>query len=326
MAGKASAGDKSTKSDSSGTRLFLFYGPNTGLVQEKAAKRLASSGIDHTDPFRFIRLTGDDLAGDPMRLIDEANTISLFGDERVIAVEGEGRNIGEAVEKLAGAPRPDTLIVIECGALTADSIALKAVRGCEWASAISCPEDSAESLEELAAELFDEEGIAIDADALELLVARIDNDRVLLRNELTKLALLVEASNSVTLSLVQGSVAEAGHAFADVLIAEAFLGNKAAYAHALEQAEAVGTSAETMIGTALRFALLLYRSVLRRSGAFGPINAAHLRLWSPERLRIACRELAEAVQRIRSNRNGEDAVAQRALLRVMTMASSARRN
>ena len=323
MAGRTAASDKSTKSGTS--RLFLFHGPNTGLVQERAAQRLALSGIDHTDPFRFIRLTGDDLANDPMRLVDEANTISLFGDERVIAVEGEGRNIGEAVERLAAAPRPDALIVIECGALTADSIALKAVKACEWASAISCPEDSAESLEELAIELFDHEGVAIDADALGLLVARIDNDRVLLRNELTKLVLLTGASHPVTLELVQNSVAEAGHAFADVLVAEAFLGNKVAYAHALEQAEAAGTSAETMIGTALRFALLLYRSVLRRSGAFGPINAAHLRLWSPDRLRLAARELAEAAQRIRTNRNGENAVAQRALLRVMTMAASFQR-
>ncbi|MFC6047874.1 DNA polymerase III subunit delta, partial [Methylobacterium hispanicum] len=78
--------------------VILVYGPDTGLVVERA-KRLAESFVtDPNDPFALVKIDGDALAGDPGRLVDEAGTVGLFGDKRTIWVRPGGRNYAPAVE------------------------------------------------------------------------------------------------------------------------------------------------------------------------------------------------------------------------------------
>ena len=80
----------------------LIYGPDAGLVAERAdaLSRRALEGSD--DPFALVRLEGDDLASDPGRLADEARTIALFGGKRVVRVRVGGRSAVAAVEALLG--------------------------------------------------------------------------------------------------------------------------------------------------------------------------------------------------------------------------------
>jgi DNA polymerase-3 subunit delta len=63
-----------------GYPIFLVFGPDAGLVSERA-RRLAHAAVDDPeDSFQLVRLDGDDLASDPMKLVDEANTRALFGE------------------------------------------------------------------------------------------------------------------------------------------------------------------------------------------------------------------------------------------------------
>src|SRR5689334_5546744 len=97
--------------------VFLVYGPDAGLVSERA-KALAEARVDDpADPFQLIRLDGDAVAGDPARLVDEAGTIGLFGNRRSIWVRATSRNLAPAVEPLLGTKLQDTTVVIEGGDL-----------------------------------------------------------------------------------------------------------------------------------------------------------------------------------------------------------------
>ena len=69
------------------------------------------------DPFSLVRIDGDDLSGNPLRLVEEANTIPLFGGRRAIWVKPASRNIAPAVEAVIAAPSPDCRVVIEAGDL-----------------------------------------------------------------------------------------------------------------------------------------------------------------------------------------------------------------
>ena len=64
--------------------LVLVFGPDVGLVSERAQALVthASGGVD--DPFSLVKLDAADIASDPARLIDEAMTISMFGGRRVV--------------------------------------------------------------------------------------------------------------------------------------------------------------------------------------------------------------------------------------------------
>src|SRR5437879_1956039 len=77
--------------------IALLFGPDAGLVSERADAIMRAAVDDPNDPFALVRLDGDELAGDPSRLIDEANTVPLFGGRRAIRVKAGGRDFSSAL-------------------------------------------------------------------------------------------------------------------------------------------------------------------------------------------------------------------------------------
>ena len=68
----------------------MLYGPDEGLVRERADTVARSVCPDLNDPFRVADLTAAVLAADPARLADEAAQLSLIGGRRVVRVRGAG--------------------------------------------------------------------------------------------------------------------------------------------------------------------------------------------------------------------------------------------
>src|SRR5882757_7849605 len=97
--------------------IVLIFGPDVGLVRERAEALVHASVDDPKDPFALARLEGDDLASEPTRLVEEANTIPLFGGRRAVWVKAGSRNFAPAVEALIAAAAPDCRVVIEAGDL-----------------------------------------------------------------------------------------------------------------------------------------------------------------------------------------------------------------
>src|SRR3984957_12622517 len=104
-----------------GRPIILLYGPDAGLVRERADALLASAVDDPNDPFSMVRLDGDELSAEPSRLVDEALTIPLFGGRRA-----SSRNFAGGVDTLAETPLKDCRIVIEAGELRPESPLRKA--------------------------------------------------------------------------------------------------------------------------------------------------------------------------------------------------------
>src|SRR5215469_1223183 len=105
----------------SGRPIILLYGPDAGLVRERADALLASAVDDPSDPFSLVKLDGDELSAEPSRLIDEAMTIPLFGGRRAIRVRAGPRSFAGAVDALAEMALKDCRIVIEAGELRPES-------------------------------------------------------------------------------------------------------------------------------------------------------------------------------------------------------------
>ena len=64
--------------------------------------------------FNCLRLAGDDLAADPLRLADEAShTVPLFGGRRAIWIDAQGKSFIAALEPIINAPPSDCTIVVE---------------------------------------------------------------------------------------------------------------------------------------------------------------------------------------------------------------------
>ncbi len=82
--------------------VMLVFGPDAGLVSERVNALVKASVDDVNDPFALARLEGEDVTANPARLVEEAQTIPLFGGRRAVWVKAGGRNIAPAVEALLG--------------------------------------------------------------------------------------------------------------------------------------------------------------------------------------------------------------------------------
>src|SRR5271166_5556986 len=172
-----------------GRPVALIFGADAGLVRERAQALIRASVDDPRDPFQLARLDGDDLSATPMRLVEEANTIPLFGGRRAVWVRAGARNLAPAVEALIAAPSPDCRVVIEAGDLRRNS-PLRAV--CERAKnavALPCYPDAERDLLRLIDEEMHANGLSISPDARAALVPLLGGDRLASRHELRKLAL-----------------------------------------------------------------------------------------------------------------------------------------
>ena len=121
--------------------IVLMFGPDAGLVSERADAIVRASVDDANDPFALVRLDGDTLASDPARLVDEATTIPLFGGRRAIRVRAGSRNIVPAIENVLGAKLQDCRVVIEAGDLKRGAALRTVCERAKTAVAIPCYAD-----------------------------------------------------------------------------------------------------------------------------------------------------------------------------------------
>src|SRR5262245_16570308 len=106
----------------------LVFGPDLGLVRERAEAIIRASVDDPRDPFALVRLDGDNVAGDPARLVDEAQTVPLFGGRRAIHLRAGAKNILPAVEALLALTLRDCRVVLEAGDLNRCALSSSATR------------------------------------------------------------------------------------------------------------------------------------------------------------------------------------------------------
>src|SRR5579872_1002858 len=166
--------------------LFLVCGTDAGLISERTKALIAGAIEDAKDPFQFLRLNGDDLAADPLRLADEANTIPLFGGRRAILIDAGGKNFIPALEPLLHAPPRDCTVVIEAGNIKRDAPLRRLLEKDARAAVIECYPDSARDLAQLVEQELTAENLSIEPEAKALLISLLGQDRLSTRGELGK--------------------------------------------------------------------------------------------------------------------------------------------
>ena len=245
-----------------GRPIILLYGPDAGLVRERADALLASAVDDPNDPFSLVRLDGDELSAEPSRLVDEALTVPLFGGRRAIRVRAGSRSFASGIDTLADMPLKDCRIVIEAGELRAESPLRKACERAKTAVAIACYPDSERDLAKLIDDELRTSNLRIAPDARAVLMALLGGDRQASRNELRKLALYAYGKGEVTLDDVMAVVADASELKIDPIVDGAFAGNSAVVEAEFAKAMVAGTYPGMIISAAQRQAAWLHKSAL----------------------------------------------------------------
>src|ERR1700761_9314880 len=245
-----------------GRPIILLYGPDAGLVRERADALLKSAVDNVDDPFSLVRLDGDELSAEPSRLVDEALTVPLFGGRRAIRVRAGSRSFASGIDTLADSPIKDCRIVIEAGELRAESPLRKACERAKTAVAIACYPDGERDL----ARLIDDElriaNLRMAGDARAALIALLGGDSQASRNELRKLTLFAHGEGEVTLDHVMAVVADASEMKLDPIVDGAFAGRPDLVESEFAKAMVAGTYPGVIISAAQRQAAWLHKSAL----------------------------------------------------------------
>ena len=316
-----------------GRPIILLYGPDAGLVRERAEALLASAVDDPNDPFSLVRLDGDELSAEPSRLVDEAMTVPLFGGRRAIRVRAGSRSFASGVDTLTETALKDCRIVIEAGELRPESPLRKACERAKTAVAIGCYPDSERDLAKLIDDELRVSSLRIAQDARAALMALLGGDRQASRNELKKLALYAHGEREVTLADVMAVVADASELKIDPIVDGAFAGNAATVETEFAKAMVAGTYPGMILSAAQRQAAWLHKSALAVAdgtpisalldGGFPRVHFSRkgnvetaLRNFSVARLTLIIDQLATAALEMRKQAPLAAVIAQRVLLSI----------
>jgi len=321
-----------------GIGTVLLFGPEQGLVEERARQLIRAAIGPDNDPFRLSEMPVETLKSDPSRLLDEALSLPFTGGRRVVRVRGATDVCTAAVRALLEAGAPG-FVLLEAGELGPRSTLRQLVEAASAAAALGCYPDNEKSVADLARARLSAASISISTDALQVLIALLGSNRMATRSELDKLVDYIGDAGRVGVEDVLAVVGDTSAVSLEAVVLAAAEGNVRGLDRALTAAFAEGEQPIVMLRAAARHMLRLSqaraemaaRGVSARQAMemLRPAVIFHLQArfttmlqcWDRSRLATALLILAEA--ELASKRTGEPqhGLCCQALLRIAALAS-----
>ena len=305
-------------------RAVLLYGPDAGLVRERADVLVRGVAGDLGDPFRVAELSPDEVAKAPDRLFDEAAAIAMTGGRRAIRLRGPGDGLGGLLSDFLDDPPGDSLLVLEAGDLPPRSRLRKLFETADRGAALPCYRDEVRDLEALIEDMAGGAGYRISREAKAHLAANLGGDRLLTRREMEKLLLYmgpasaaegsaasrenIKENSEIALSDAQACVGDSAERSLDDLVFALADRNLAEIERTLGRVYQEGASWVAPLRAAARHFERLHRvAAMARDGT--PVEGAMARLRPPVFWRFrsrfqrqvqlwSCDQLATAVARL----------------------------
>jgi DNA polymerase-3 subunit delta len=328
VAYKASAVPNFLRSPDPACRAILVYGPDAGLVAERAVTLAQIFVKRGNGPTEIVRLDDRDLAEDPARLEVELKTAPMFASQSVIRVTAGQRLDVQALKALLATPSENALIV-EAGNLKPDSGLRKLFEAHKSAVALPCYSDEKFTLGVIDAELA-EAGLSIDRETRDDLMTRLGADQALSRSEVIKLALYAQGAERIEADDIEAIVGDAAETALDNFAYAVSSGDAKAALSELQRLASAGTDKSVALTALGRHFAQLHRVAAASSG--GDIEEAakwlkpplhfkrkqafiaHCKRWGANRLSHALPLIQEAVRRTRRSPDLEDALAEHLVL------------
>ena len=192
-----------------GVRLVLLYGADTSASADLAR------GLTRQFADGAVTIAAATLGGDPAALIAAASEIPMFGGPRVIRVDDAGEDVLPAVAQVLDARVTGSPVVIVAGALKKGSKLVARVEAAPDAVAVVSYLPDAGATIAVVGEIAAEYGLRLSRDAAGALAQATGGDRGIVRQEIVKLALFVDATPATPVSAEMADVAAIGADFAD---------------------------------------------------------------------------------------------------------------
>ena len=321
-----------------GIRGLLLYGPDLGLIRERAEIAAKAIVKDLSDPFNVVEFTPRGLRDEPSRLTDEACALSMTGGRRVVRLRDATDSVTSAVMEALKA-NGDALIIIEAGDLPPRSKMRNLFEKADDAAAIPCYADEGAGLEELIRKALADAGLKPSAGVTSWVANNLGSDRMVTRMELEKLALYASGQAEVTLEDAQAVIGDAAAVTLDDVVFTALGGNIKGLLIALSRARFEGITAISILRATARHLTRLEEAVSANMAGETADQAMkklrppvffkqktdflnQMQRWQPKKLSRARMEIVQAELDCKSTGTPNDALCERALMRLAAMAGA----
>ena len=315
----------------------LTYGPDAGLVSERARDAAERMAARDNPPGEIQRIEDADLDSDPDRLHIELQTVAMFGGRKVVRTTASRKVTAPFLKSLLEPGAMTGALVVEAGNLKADEGLRALFERSANAVAIPCFGDEGRDLEQVVRDTLAAAGHDITPDARQLLVSRLGADRALSRSELEKLMLYSHGTKTIDIEAVEAVVGDAAEQVVDTILLAASGGMGRRAVNEFDRAVSAGESPQMLISAVQRHFQRLHR--LRGGVEAGrsfddaarglrpPLHfkskgviEQHCRAWDIPRLDRAIAVISRAAKAARLSSQLEATIAERLLLELATMA------
>ena len=173
---------------------YLFYGPNTGLIEEiinKHFKPIFSKNIisyDETELLNNINLFKEEIFNK-----------SFFDNEKFIIINRASNKILDVIEELIESKITDLKIIIKASALDKKSKLRNYFEKNKSTVIIAFYEDNYQSLLQMVQNIFREKNINVSNEIINLIIERSKGNRINITNELDKILSYSKMNNKIKL-------------------------------------------------------------------------------------------------------------------------------
>ncbi len=175
-----------------GVRLVLLHGADNAASRD-LADQIARQFADISNPMAVASLIGASLTSDPQALVAAASAMSMFGDRTLVFVDGLTEDCLDAISALVATPAGNPVVAV-AGAFKKGSKLLAFAEKSPAIESLVSYEPTARDAFRLVGEIATVYGLRPSRDAAMAVFESAGGDRMIMRQEIEKLALYLDAS------------------------------------------------------------------------------------------------------------------------------------
>jgi DNA polymerase III subunit delta len=177
---------------------LLIYGDDQSAAESIASKVTVGISALSATPEAALHLDSGRLTSDPAKLRDEFQAMSLLGERRVIIVSGVGEAGLKSIQPLLDANFVGNFVILIAGSLTKGSKLRSAVEQASRFLVLPLYEARQQDLEASLMGVMKQYGLTLDDDARLQFFELVGNDRMIVVQEASKLALYAMTHKQVS--------------------------------------------------------------------------------------------------------------------------------
>ena len=196
----------SLKKNNGSQNIFLFYGPNFGLINLLYKKTFKILSIDINDAFSVSKIDGNAFKENPSILNDNISTFSMSKDKRTVLLDLTYITINKSIEKIIlntiKEKNKDYFLLIKANNLGSKNELVRFIEKLDNGILIPCYDEDTNKVKIQISRLFNQYGFRFSNDFISTLSSRFNSDSSINSMEIKKLEDFLTDNENITEGII----------------------------------------------------------------------------------------------------------------------------